>query len=190
MIELISFLFFKALAVAGIFIVWAWPPALAFFLWYVADELFDSRWGIKIWQAICIFFGVFGSITYYGAMVPGPAPAPHTAPADQLYHYVFRGFGEQQLLNELNRPPVRTEVGTELRRYRLDGWAPPKHFYVSLTDLVTGKKHERLYVSKHCNASSSLKRGEEYNIVLRKYKMSNEPDVVRYEFSGLYEVFC
>ena len=55
---------------------------------------------------------------------------------------------------------------------------------------AAGAKHERLYVSKHCNNHGSLKRGEEYNILLRRYELSNEPGVVKYQFTNLYETFC
>jgi hypothetical protein len=190
-IELISFVFFKLLAILAMFVLWGWPPVVALFFWSGADEMFSNDWSVKTWQTICIVFGFLGTVTYWAAMVPGAAPNdPREAPADALYHFTLRGMTEQAKRDEATKPPTRTELGTVLRRYRLDGWNPPKHFYVDLTDLETGQKHERLYVSKHCNSSGSLKRGEEYNIVLNKYSLSNQPGVVHFEFTNLYGTFC
>lgn len=138
-----------------------------------------------------IVMGLLGTLTYWNAMVPGPLPVEHGRPADSAYYFVFhRSYKEYVTGKEAEKPPTRTELGTELRRYRLDGWNPPKHFYVDITDLKTGESFERLYVSKHCNTSGQLQRGQEYNIMLNKYSLSNRPGEVLYEFPSLYSVFC
>lgn len=86
--------------------------------------------------------------------------------------------------------PVRTNTGTELHRIRLDGWNPPKHFYVDFTDLTSNKSYERVYVSKHCNTSGSLRRGEEYNVKVQVYTLSSKPGEEFREYVNLYGVFC
>lgn len=87
-------------------------------------------------------------------------------------------------------PPTQIELGNEIKRYILVSYRPPKHFYVTLKDTTTNEVLENVYVSKHCNSASQLKNGEEYNIPVRKYAWSNSPNIVRYEFKGLYGVFC
>lgn len=38
-----------------------------------------------------------------------------------------------------------------LKEYRIVGYYPPKHVYVDLQDVSSGKIYEHQYVSKHCN---------------------------------------
>jgi len=90
----------------------------------------------------------------------------------------------------LEKAPTVTELGTEIRRYKLLSWNPPKHFYVDIQDVETGVVTSNVYVSKHCNKHGELQRMQEYNIVLRKYKTSVEPDKIQYSFTNLYSVFC
>lgn len=88
------------------------------------------------------------------------------------------------------KDPVQENVRTELRRYFLVDWNPPKHFYVTLKDVKTGQLYEGKYVSKHCNNHHQLKRGEEYNIQVTTYNWSNRPDERVMEFNNLYDSFC
>ena len=86
--------------------------------------------------------------------------------------------------------PTRTDIRVDIHRVRLDGWNPPKHFYVDFFDLTTGKEYERVYVSKHCNKANELVRGDEYNIQVQVYTLSTRPGEEFREFKNLYGTFC
>lgn len=102
---------------------------------------------------------------------------------------MFQTYQEYRTKNAI-RNPVRTDVRVELRRIRLNGWTPPKHFYVDFTDLTSNQTFERVYVSKHCNASGSLRRGEEYTVQVQVYTLSSKPGKEFREYVNLYGVFC
>jgi len=188
-IEFIAFLFYKLVAILGMVIVWGWVPFLSFVAFMVGKEECSTTFWRRFWMIGAVVVGSMGSITYWNSIWPGPV-RPNMGPLDSLFHYTLLTPTERLKQVEEQKPPTVKELGTELRRYRLDGWAPPKHFYVDLTDLKTGAKHDQVYVSKHCNNAGSLRRGDEYNILLRRYELSNQPGVVRYEFANLYETFC
>jgi len=142
----------------------------------------------KIGLVVMYVFALPFLMAYYGKIWPSQ-PLQYTHGTDSLHKVFLESLDEFKARVDAKNPVI-TELGTELRRYRLDSWNPPKHFYVTITDLKTGVTSERVYVSKHCNSASSLVRGTEYNLVLRKYQTSNEPGVVKYDFTGLYEAFC
>lgn len=52
----------------------------------------------------------------------------------------------------------------ETREYILTQLDEPKHFYVYLTDVKTGKKYDYVYVSKHCNDWRELQIGKIYKL--------------------------
>lgn len=85
---------------------------------------------------------------------------------------------------------VRINEKTEVRQYILVSWNPPKHFYVTLKDVVTGQVYESVYVSKHCNAVGQLRRSDLYSLRVTSYFWSNTPDTPRITFHNLYEAFC
>ena len=185
-----SFVFWKVIAGIPLIVIWTWPPALLFLYWVETTPWVGRFW--RLFNTSVLTLGVLGTITYWNEMVPAPIVSPNQArgAADAIYDVTFRSWDEHRKKVVAANSVVRTDLGTVLRRYRLDDWTPPKHFYVDLTDVETGEKIERLYVSKHCNASSSLKRGEEYNISVNRYTLSNEPNRVHYEFTNLYGTFC
>jgi len=86
-------------------------------------------------------------------------------------------------------PPTRTNIATAIRRFELVSWNPPKHFYVTLEDVESHDVYTSIYVSKHCN-NRQLKVGDEYNIPITTYTMSDQPGKVFVEFHNLYSVFC
>lgn len=76
---------------------------------------------------------------------------------------------------------------TEIRRYKLIAMNPPKHFYVSIQDVVTGDGYNQLYVSKHCNNYATNQIGSEYNI---KVNTLQQGAVTTIQFENLTNVFC
>lgn len=82
--------------------------------------------------------------------------------------------------------PYRINTRQEIVRFKLVQMNPPKHFYVHLErDGVVTKHH----VSKHCNNYRDNKLGDEYNIRVQFYKMSNGTKEYM-ELKDLYNVFC
>lgn len=109
----------------------------------------------------------------------------------QKFNQTYDQYREQvKRENAAEAPIVRTDLKTEIRRYELVSWNPPKHFYVTIEDVVTHGVYPSVYVSKHCNTSGQLKAGQEYNISVTTYTLSNQPGTVYTEFADLYAVFC
>ena len=188
--DIATFVSIKIGTLFALLIAFGLFPLVALFIaWPGYDQLVKTWKGGAVIIAICVplYVSYLGWIWPFG--LP-PVKSSHVHLTGYWWQQLASTYDEQLQAEEASRPPTRTELGTELRRYRLDDWTPPKHFYVDLTDLTTGEKHSRIYVSKHCNNASSLRRGEEYNILLRKYELSNQPGVVRYEFVSLYDTFC
>lgn len=195
MIELTTFLFFKLIGVFFLVLLWAWPLCVVFIAWAIIDDEYSSnRVPYYTWMGALTVVSLLALPTYYGHIWPtGVKPAnPIVHPSDGLLSYTLQGFNEWKKQKAIdNAPPVvSVELGTVVRRYRLNGWIPPKHYYVDITDVETGENFPNLYVSKHCNNYTDNKRGDEYNIELRKYSLSSNPSIVLYEFTNLYRIFC
>ena len=86
--------------------------------------------------------------------------------------------------------PHEVVDGYEVRSYKLIALTSPKHVYVTIEDVKSGNVYDRLYVSKHCNNHSANKLGDTYNIQIRHYHMSNDPDRKFISFLGMPDVFC
>lgn len=84
------------------------------------------------------------------------------------------------------RAPV-VDVNTEIRRYKLLGYNPPKHFYVDMEDVETKQLYNHIYVSKHCNNHANNKLGDLVNVSVTTKKQGNRTWLV---FNNLYQVFC
>lgn len=84
------------------------------------------------------------------------------------------------------RAPV-VDVSTEIRRYKLLGYNPPKHFYVDMEDVETKQLYTHIYVSKHCNNHANNQLGDLVNISVTTKKQGNRTWLV---FNNLYQVFC
>jgi hypothetical protein len=97
---------------------------------------------------------------------------------------------EEHISENNNGPVKRINISTELGRFKLLSWLPPKHFYVTLEDVKTHYVYKTIYVSKHCNITNTLAKNEEYNIWQAKYFLSNRPEKILVEFIGLEEIFC
>jgi len=107
--------------------------------------------------------------------------------------YASARAGLFKTYSEFSKEEVKPTViglGTELRRFILVSYNPPKHFYVTLKDVETGHVFERVYVSKHCNSHRDNKLGDAYNITISKTAMSDKPADVKWLFPNLYDVFC
>ena len=104
-------------------------------------------------------------------------------------------YGHSNVLKSLdNRQaesrPHEVVDGYEVRSYKLIALTSPKHVYATVEDVKSGNVYDRLYVSKHCNNHSTNKLGDTYNIQIRHYHMSNDPDRKFISFLGMSDVFC
>ncbi len=76
----------------------------------------------------------------------------------------------------------------EVRQYVLLHKNPPKHFYVDLKDVLTGKIYNNVYVSKHCNSHRvTAIVGQVYS--LRRIEYTKDGRTIS-EFDDLYQSFC
>jgi hypothetical protein len=198
MTEIPFFIFFKIVAVVGLLaapVIAIILPLLAFVDW--AATMADNECFVdKPFTPIRLFFGLvlmLCSLMLLSASY-SETPTSNRNPAADLFVWskntLFEPFDGYVKNNAPVIVPTRTNLGVSIKRFELVGWRPPKHFYVSLEDTVTHKVYNDVYVSKHCNNASNLKKGEEYNIQVQEYSMSNKPGVTRIEFNNLSSTFC
>lgn len=87
---------------------------------------------------------------------------------------------------ERERPQV---VSSQVERFILVTYNPPKHFYVTLKSVGDGSVYGRVYVSKHCNSHRDNIAGQEFN--LQTSWMLNPVTKQKYRrFDNLYKEFC
>lgn len=78
---------------------------------------------------------------------------------------------------------------SQIERFTLLGYRPPKHFYVDLKSTVDGRVYEHAYVSKHCNKHRDNKIGDEFNIpTTTMFDPKTNTEFVRLD--NLYHTFC
>lgn len=178
MLEILYEYAIRWLSLVALVIAWVWPVifTVAFYLESDFNKWFRRIVAVIVLVPLCA--------VYYQIAWPYSDEAKKS-PYHLLVYWNNRLHGP---LPE-DAKPVRTDLPGEIRRYRLDGWVPPKHFYVDLTDVKTGQSMGRVYVSKHCN-TQFLREGEEYNLQVQPYTLSTQPSVVHYEFIGLFHAFC
>ena len=131
---------------------------------------------------VFVGFMTMGTLAFTGVYSKSNAKKDLTARASMSY--------EEWLKKEEISNPTRTDVRVDMHRIRLDGWSPPKHFYVDFFDMTSGQEYERVYVSKHCSKTNELVRGDEYNIQVQVYTLSTQPGKEFREFKNLYGTFC
>lgn len=159
-----------------------WPTKI-----YQNEELYTRPTAGRLFWLV--FIAVVG-IIFYGSQLNWIFNMRPSNVFDLTTHNFFEGYEEHLRELEAEKPPVRTNLATELRRYELLSYNPPKHFYVTIEDVKTHSVFKSVYVSKHCNSASKNRIGDEYNIRVTPYTMSNAPGVVYYEFHDLHKVFC
>lgn len=76
---------------------------------------------------------------------------------------------------------------TEWRDYKLLGLDEPKHFYIDVQDILTGKIYKHVYVSKHCNEWRKLRIGETYKLKRVYWTDGGHENA---NFDGLYDCLC
>lgn len=179
-----SFLLWKAFTGFAIIVMYFIIFLVFAGVWALADE--DEHLSERSF-VITMVIALFISIPFWDWMHTGSITTDARNKFTQGWGE-YNGQVEREAIESIK--PTRTDVGVEIRRYELVGWNPPKHFYVTLEDVQTHEVYGSVYVSKHCNSAYSLKKGEEYNITVTKYTMSNQPGKVFQEFNNLYSVFC
>lgn len=176
-----QFFLWKVFTLAVLVVGFGCVPALLLLFW--SFDWVPSRLAI-------VFIGA-PLVVVWAAWLWPAAEKPRCDTCDwssQAWHKLIEPWG---VFSQPKAPPImRTNLPQQLRRYELLGWNPPKHFYVTLKDVSTHQVFASVYVSKHCNASGQLRKGDEFNIVVQPYTLSNAPYVVHLEFLGLYAAFC
>lgn len=177
----ISFLLWKVASVALLILVFS---IIFIFMFIVSCDdrgIFDLEFNpakAKIFMPIAFFLSIpFWNMIYDSRIVVDVASV------------VIEPWAEHVEEAKEKVPPTRTNIATAIRRFELVSWNPPKHFYVTLEDVESHDVYSSIYVSKHCN-NRQLKVGDEYNISITTYTMSNQPGKVFVEFHNLYSVFC
>lgn len=154
---------------------------ISFIIAFIVDAFSGPRWLVKVLAVA----GLWGFVTFIVATYNSTLTRPGS-----LGTILTESYDEYATRKKRDEPPVRTNISTEVRRFELVSWNPPKHFYVTLEDVQSQQVWKSVYVSKHCNASGSLKRGDEYNLSVTHYSLSNRPGETFFEFNGLYNAFC
>lgn len=196
MIEFISFIFVKLLALMGLLLIFGLPAFVCWALVFgVTDP--DEGWirkgpGRYVWWGTVGVFVAMGYIVFANWAWPFGIPREHQAPkhlTGTMWHVVTDTMDQYDKRFADDPVITRTEDGGEIRRFILVTWNPPKHFYVTLKDVQTGEVYPSRYVSKHCN-TSDLKAGEQYNLQVRYFRLSDNPEKRLMEFTNLPRAFC
>lgn len=174
MLDVFPFLLWKILTGTMFVLMLLAPLAFCFLITLIVDN--------KIYMTIA---GII-SMLAYGTYVPAVMDSHLRYEMQSVITESWEDFREDRKKGD----PVKKVTSVEIKRYKLLAWNPPKHFYVTLQEVGTGRIIHDVYVSKHCNAARSLVKGEDYNIKVVFYSMSNEPNKIKSEFSNLYSVFC
>jgi hypothetical protein len=192
--DIAFFLLIKIAAVLILLASVAVPCFVATVFFMAAHQGVDTRWISRGLQGFIAIVTALGLLVYIPWIWPVGKPrslgAQHASPVTAAWNNVIDSFDEHQVRWAKTPKPERTELGSEVRRFELVDWNPPKHFYVTLEDAQTGYRHENQYVSKHCNMANTLKRGDQYNLRVRYFSLSNKPGERFMEFTNLYNELC
>jgi hypothetical protein len=191
--DIFPFVLGKLFVSVLLLLLYLWPIAVfVVVVFLVLDENNDLK---RLTKRILLTVISAFSVLFYGAYLNSLWPNTPSGnkcgctPSDGL-EYVLQSWNEYKQVKVQEAPARRTDGPVEVQRYMLVDWNPPKHFYVTLKNMKTGFVAENVYVSKHCNAASSLQRNVEYNLQVQSYTLSNRPGMVFYEFKDLYSAFC
>jgi len=139
---------------------------------------------VLLFPAICI------AISGWISMVYPAEPQPLSIFFKKGVSLLTENFSDHIKSEQAKIPPKRINLSTEVRRFKLSSFTLPMHVYVSLTDIKSGQVFSRIYVAKYCNAASSLKKGDEYNLLVTRYYLSNDPSEIKYDFIQIESAFC
>ncbi len=171
----------QVLITLGIVGIFAIPVVLACAVYFLAFAFVPKSTIRKICSVVYIILALMAIIVLSLHL--------YNAPNFQGLYNSYTTF-DQYKASEAKPIPSIIQQGNELRRYKLLAMNPPKHFYVTLQDVNTGVISPSVYVSKHCNNYKTNVIGDEYNISVKWYVMSDAPQVVKYSFTNLSGVFC
>lgn len=172
----IAYILIPALTIGSVLL--AWPQD--------KNVMVKPTFGRAVWIVSIALFGLIS----YGAQLNWIFNNQPSPIMDMLRKNFYQNFEEHLHEQESKKPVIRTDLRTEIRRYELISYDPPKHFYVTLEDVKTHQVFTKMYVSKHCNSASTNKIGDEYNIRVTTYALSDQPNLVFLQFHNLYDTFC
>jgi hypothetical protein len=190
MLLIFSFITWKLAMLVATVITYLWPFIFPLLGLGCAYDCGGTKWskttkGVVIGVSGVLFLVVYlaylGWIHEPGYSIPNSINGKLTQSWDE--------YVKQEELDEARKNITRTDLGVEVRRFKLLAYNPPKHFYVTL-QAEDGSVMKSVYVSKHCNNHRQLQINEEYNLEVMKYTLSSTPGQVHYEFKGLYNAFC
>ena len=194
---MIGFIFVKIVAIFGLLLIFGLP---LFVCWALVLGVTDPDEGwLRKGPARYVWWGTVGVTTVMGYIVfaawAWPFGIPRGITSHQhltgtLWHTVTDNMEEYDKRFADDPVITRTEDGSEIRRFILVTWNPPKRFYVTLKDVETGQVYESQYVSKHCNAHHKLVKGDQYNLQVRYFRLSDNPEKRLMEFTNLSSEFC
>lgn len=198
MIDIIYFIFAKMLAFIGLAIAFGGPAFVAYALIFGPTDPQGGAKSIRQGPGRIVYFSTVGVflVTALIVYVSWAWPFGHQrSPSNNhitasMWHVLTDNMEEHNARWASPPKAVRTEDGTEVRRFILVTYNPPKHFYVTLKDVETGTVYESQYVSKHCNAHHNLVKGEQYNLQVRYFRLSDNPEKRYLEFTNLRNEFC
>lgn len=132
--------------------------------------------------AVVIFFGF---LSFVAALNQEGAGA-------KLWSVLTRTYTEQMSISDedaiKNKRKEKVRHQTEVMRFILVEFNPPKHVYVTLEHIPSGTTYGPLFVSKHCGTHPQVH--QEYNVQVTPFHYDNDTTKVFYEFNNLKSEFC
>lgn len=132
--------------------------------------------------AVVIFFGVLA----FAAAINQKGAGTY------LWSVLTRTYTEQVRINDedaiQNKRKEKVRHQTEVMRFMLVEFDPPKHAYVTLKHIPSGTIYGPLSVGKHCGTHPQVH--QEYNVQVTPFHYDNDTTKVFYEFNNLKSEFC
>lgn len=186
-----SFISWKLAMIVVLLITYLWPFVIPAIIAGVAHDCSEHESWNKTAKGVVLGVGaVIFMIVYLAFLgwISEPNGLPHQARTKLTQSW--DAYVAQDQFEEARASITRTDLGVEIKRFKLIAYNPPKHFYVTVQSVEDGWVYQSVYVSKHCNNHRQNEIGSEYNLEVMKYTLSSTPGQVHYEFRNLYQAFC